>query len=290
MDETTEELRQQRDALQQKANELKEQRNTLHTQSKNLAEERDAINTTIRKVRNDIAEHKKKRDELNERVKHAKLQRDVLNEKCQETKKQIRTIERKRSSTTGTNLAELRRQLNTLETEQMTKPMSPQKERKLIETISEFHAKIKKEEELLNQDPKLKKALEEERDYKQQAEKQHINVEELAFRAQQEHEDMITLINKLDNLVKRVNEVQESIINTKIKADDIHREFITHVDKIHDLERKLASSIDGQFKRKKKSEESSILHKEANEIFERFKRGEKLSTEDLMALQKAGLL
>jgi uncharacterized coiled-coil DUF342 family protein len=32
------------------------------------------------------------------------------------------------------------------------------------------------------------------------------------------------------------------------------------------------------------------MTKEANEIFERFRKGEKLSTEDLMALQKAGLI
>jgi uncharacterized coiled-coil DUF342 family protein len=32
------------------------------------------------------------------------------------------------------------------------------------------------------------------------------------------------------------------------------------------------------------------MHKEASDIFERFKKGEKLSTEDLMTLQKAGLI
>jgi uncharacterized coiled-coil DUF342 family protein len=32
------------------------------------------------------------------------------------------------------------------------------------------------------------------------------------------------------------------------------------------------------------------IKKEANEIFERFKRGEKLSTEDILLLQKAGLI
>ncbi len=41
---------------------------------------------------------------------------------------------------------------------------------------------------------------------------------------------------------------------------------------------------------KRKAAETTIAQKEANEIFEKFKRGEKLSTEDLMALQKAGLI
>ena len=227
MPESIEDLKTTKDQLQEKANSLKEERNNLHQKSKFLAEERDTLNTTIRKLRNDIQDHKKKRDELNERVKHAKDQRDQLNEKCLEIKKQIRSIERQRSSSSGTNLGALRKQLHTLETEQMTKPMSAQKEKKIIEVISDLHLKIKKQEEIINQDPQLKKSLDEEKVYKQKAEKQHDTVEALALRAQQEHENMITKINKLDNLIRKVNEVQDTIVNTKIKADDVHREFIT---------------------------------------------------------------
>ena len=51
--------------------------------------------------------------------------------------------------------------------------MSPRKEKKLIETISGLHAKIKEQEGRINQDPQLKKVLDEEILYKQKAEKQH---------------------------------------------------------------------------------------------------------------------
>ena len=40
----------------------------------------------------------------------------------------------------------------------------------------------------------------------------------------------------------------------------------------------------------KKIADVSAAQKQADDIFEKFKRGEKLSTEDLMILQKAGLL
>ena len=189
----------------------------------------------------------------------------------------------------GANLNELRKQLRGLENEQMTQPMSPQKEKKLIEVISGIHAKIKEQETLLNKDPKLKKALEEEKIIKQKAEKQHDTVEKLATRAQEEHEGMIDLIKQLDNLVKRVNVVQETIVMTKIEADNVHKEFIDCVDKIHDLERQITSTQEKK-RKTKKAEEVTTARREADEIFERFKRGEKLSTEDLMALQKAGLI
>ena len=289
MGESTDELTQKKDEFQKKANELMEKRNQLHLKSKNLADERDSLNSTIRDIRNKISEHKVKRDELNERVKHAKEQRNKLNKSYSEIKKQIDELEKTRYSAAGANLNELKRQLRNLEEEHMTQPMSPQKEKKLIEVISVLHSKIKEQEELLNKDPRLKKAVEEEKIVKQKAEKQHDLVEKLAERAQEEHESMITLIKQLDNLVKKVNEIQETIVLTKIEADTVHREFIEHVDKIHDLEREI-SAIHETKRKKKKAVDVTIAQKEATEIFERFRRGEKLSTEDLMALQKAGLI
>ena len=289
MSETIEDLTKIKDINQKKANELKEKRNKLHLKSKKLADDRDSLNSTIRELRNKIADHKKKRDELNERVKHVKEQRNKLNKGYSEVKKQIETLEKERASTSGANLNNLRKQLRTLENEQMTQPMSPQKEKKLIEVISGIHGKIKEQEDQLNKDPKLKKAIEEEKIIKQKAEKQHDLVEKLATRAQEEHENMIVQIRQLDNLVKKVNEIQESIVMTKIEADTVHKEFIECVDMIHDLERKVTATQEK--KRKiKKAEEVTYAQKEANEIYERFKRGEKLSTEDLMALQKAGLI
>ena len=289
MTDSPDDLTKTKDELQTKANELKEKRNQLHSKSKKLADERDSLNSTIREIRNKISEHKAKRDELNERVKHAKEQRNKLNKSYSEIKKQIDELEKTRYSAAGVNLNELKRQLRNLEDEHMTQPMSPQKEKKLIEVISGLHSKIKEQEGLLSKDPKLKKAVEEEKIIKQKAEKQHDQVEKLAERAQEEHENMITLIKQLDGLVKKVNEIQETIVMTKIEADNVHRDFIEHVDKIHDLERKI-SAVHETKRKKKKAAEDTTAQKEATEIFERFKRGEKLSTEDLMALQKAGLI
>ena len=289
MTESVEEMANNKEKLQEKANELKEKRNQLHSKSKKLADERDSLNTTIREYRNKISEHKKKRDELNERVKHSKEQRNQLNKSHSEIKKQIEQLEKERSSSLGSNLNNLKKQLRTLENEQMTQPMSPRKEKKLIETISGLTKKIREQEDILNKDPRLKKAVEEEKIIKQKAEKQHELVEKLATRAQEEHEGMIEIIKQLDNFIKKVTSIQETIVETKIQADTVHKEFIECVDKIHDLERTIATNQEKK-RKTKKIEEASTAQKEADEIFERFKRGEKLSTADLMTLQKAGLI
>ena len=263
MTESVEDMVKKKDEFQKKANELKEKRNQLHLKSKKLADERDSLNSTIRETRNKISDHKKKRDELNERVKHAKEQRNKLNKSYTDIKRQIEGFQREFLSVSGKNLNELKKQLRTLENEQMTQPMSPQKENKLIEVISEIHTKIKDQEALLNKDPKLKKAYEEEKIIKQKAEKQHDLVEKLATRAQEEHEGMLELIRQLDNFTKKVNVIQETIVMTKIEADTVHKEFIDCVDKIHDLERTISAS-QVEKRKAKKAVEATYAQKRVN--------------------------
>ena len=282
-------MKTQKDDLQVKANDAKKKRDLLHSQSKKLAQERDDLNAKIRQIRNQINEHKTRRDEYNERVKHAKEQRNELLKNHMDMRKTIKDLERTRSTTSGINLNRLKQSLRKMETEQMTQPMSPQKEKKLIESIKELHQKVKDEEEKLNQDPKLKDAIENEKQLKQKAEKQHDVVEKIAKKAQEEHQVMIELLTQLDNLSKRTLDIQEKIVHIKIDADAVHKEFIDHVNKIHDLEKQITTTEKTR-DRKKKIADVSATQKQANDIFERFKRGEKLSTEDLMILQKAGLL
>jgi uncharacterized coiled-coil DUF342 family protein len=288
-DESIETMKKEKDDFQVKANEFKRKRDDLHDKSKRMAKERDEINAKIRQLRNQISEHKKRRDEYNERVKHAKELRNEIIKNHFNLKKKIKDLERERSSASGVNLNVLKQNLRKLENEQMTQPMSSKKEKKLIESIKEIHMKIKDQEEQLNKDPELKKAIEEEKTSKQKAEKQHDIVEKMAKKAQEEHQSMIDSLGQLDNLVKKTTEIQENIVLSKIEADTVHREFIDYVNKIHDLEKRI-TTFEKTKDKKKKMADVSAVQKEANEIYERFKRGEKLSTEDIMILQKAGLL
>ena len=117
----------------------------------------------------------------------------------------------------------------------------------------------------------------------------YSSLHHLAKRAQEEHQAMIELLASVDNYVRRANEIQETIVMTKIEADTVHKQFIDCVNKIHELEREL-SGVEEKRRKRKKEEDISFAQKEASEIFEKFKRGDKLSTEDLMLLQKAGLI
>ncbi len=72
-------------------------------------------------------------------------------------------------------------------------------------------------------------------------------------------------------------------------ADEEHKRHIDFIREVHDYDKILWG-----FKQKTRTGRIPGVERtaraEAEDIYERFKRGEKLSTEDLMTLQKAGLL
>ena len=74
-----------------------------------------------------------------------------------------------------------------------------------------------------------------------------------------------------------------------IPADEEHKKHIEQIKSLHDVS-KSADGIKNKKNAAKKRRADVESKKEAKEIFEKFKAGEKLSTEDLMTLQKSGYL
>jgi len=135
----------------------------------------------------------------------------------------------------------------------------------------------------------VKTAETEARDAKDKAEEFHRKVAELAEKAQAEHDAMLKLYEEADKLRREADDAQEKFIETKLAADEEHREHIEHIRQVHDFD-KLISGIRDKGRRARKERDDTSAKKEAEEIFDKFKNGEKLSTEDIMVLQNSGYL
>jgi uncharacterized coiled-coil DUF342 family protein len=88
-------------------------------------------------------------------------------------------------------------------------------------------------------------------------------------------------------------------VKNKVEADRVHREYIESVGALRDAERVMYAlrstggdrrGSDRESPSQQQASAGSQAQAEADEIFNKFRKGEKLSTEDLMALQKAGRL
>jgi uncharacterized coiled-coil DUF342 family protein len=190
----------------------------------------------------------------------------------------------------GESIVKLKKEARTLEMQHMTVVLTTSKEKALMERLKEIGKLIREKEKNLRADPELKAALEKADDLKEKAEKSHAKVGEMAEKAQSEHDSMIKLYKESDKLRKKADKLQERFVVAKMEADKIHKSYIEVVNDIHAIE---DAAQAGQPRTGGGGSGAAAQRRDeaaAEMVFQKFKSGEKLSTEDLLTLQKAGLL
>ena len=286
--ELTDELMEKREQCNIEAEKHKATRNRLNDQTKYWVEERDMYNAQTRKLIEEANQHRTNRDNQNVEVKKAKAERDHWNKKVNEYAERLAKKKREKMPKSGPSISELKKRLRTLEFQQMTSVLTSDKEKKLIEDMSVLQAQIRKLEEAVEKDAEVLSIIEESKEAREKAEEFHKLVGELAESAQREHDSMMAIYEKSDALRKKADKAQEEFIKTKMQADEEHRLHIEFIRQVHDFD-KIITGI----RQKEGGGEIGEIRDEqvaASDIYERFKKGEKLSTEDLMMLQKSGYI
>lgn len=289
LERTVTDLEKQREELQRKANLARANRDKLNGEARSWAEKRDELNAKVREFVGQANDHRRRRDELNEQVQRHKKLRDEAQLKANEWGAKADLLRKQRMPQGLGQLAMLRKEIKRLEFDHQTKVLTPGKEKALIEEISKLQKRLKEKEDTIKKDPELREAVENADRLRDQAEKMHQKVAEMAEKAQVEHDSMVKLFANSDDVRKNADDLQAKFVEIKVQADAVHKEYIDSVNRIHEIETQINEMLHKDTEQRKAAETSSSLRK-ADEIFEKFKRGEKLSTEDLMTLQKAGLL
>lgn len=284
-----EDLRKKRKRYDIEADRYKKKRDELNSESRRWIEKRDQLNAKVRELIEKARQHRGTRDELNEKVKQTKKDRDEWNKRVGELREEISKIKRKKLSKDGVSIDRLRRELKMLEFKQMTSVLSVDKERELIDILSKIQSEIEEREKTLEQDEEMRQMIKELQVAKEKAEECHRLVEEMAERAQLEHASMMEAYDEGDRLRKEADECQERFIKSKTLADEEHKKHIEFIRMVYDFD-KIISGLNAKERRVRKEEEETLAKKEAEDVYERFKRGEKLSTEDILTLQKSGYL
>jgi uncharacterized coiled-coil DUF342 family protein len=289
MTEIIEELEEKRNNLNIKAEEYKARREKFNSETKKIALQRDSLNDKVKKLIKVASDHRKNRDEINVKVKDAKKLREELNRDYNNLSEEVNKLKKEKLPKGGVPLGKLRAELKKIEFNQMTSVLTSDKERELIEMLSKLQNEIREREKLLEKNTEFQSAMKQLKESKTKAEAQHRLVSNLADQAQQEHENMVKLFEQSDALRRDADNAQEKFIEAKLKADEQHQNHILFIKQVRELD-KIISGLRRKRRKAKQSKSKTQAKKEASDIYERFKAGEKLSTEDLMALQKAGYL
>jgi uncharacterized coiled-coil DUF342 family protein len=294
--ELVEELNEKRERHNAEAEKHRHHRDRLNEQTREWVHKRDDLNAEARTLVDEANSHKAKRNDLNQEVRDIKVQRDIWNKKVNEAAEALAKKKREKEPMKGPPIRVLKKKLKELETKQQTQVLKPAEEKELIDQMRALNAEIKEKEKELEGDDEVKKLLAEATEAREKAEYYHAKVEELAVQSQKEHDTMMELYDKSDAIRKEADKAQENFIKCKVQADEEHQLHIEMIKQVHDYDKMLSgirhrdsgTMVDMDvnapvFERKSDKDE-------AKEIYERFKRGEKLSTSDLMLLQNSGYL
>ena len=280
------ELRKIRKEYHQKAEELRVGRDELNLTSQTHASERNDLNVKAKEYMDEVHMYRDRRNGLNVEVGQIRDERNEVTEKVNTLKDNFLSLKRKRFS--GQNLppiARLRKQIQELEIKQMTTPLTTDKERALVEEISSLQNKIKQHDELIETDTEVLDARDTFREAENKRRELSKSMQKSRQEAQTAHHSMKDSLRLNRSTRRKADAAQRAFVKAKEKADIVHNEYIEYLRGMQEIDRMTASQGKSGSVADQKASAAS-----AEDLFAKFLAGEKLSTEQLMIIQKAGML
>ena len=285
MSDATEELEKRRAESNARADEARARRDQLNSAARATAEERSAILDQLHEKSAEAQDHRRQRDALNASVREEKRLREEWNHKLQELGDRVQELRRARAPRAGAvPVWRLRKELKELEFRHMTTALTGDQEKRLIEEMKRLEAAIREQDAELRQDPEVEKTLQAFQEARDEAEKHHAAVGQMAEDAQRAHEAMVALYEAVDELRRQADEVQTKLLEVKGQADEAHRQHIAAIEEVRDIEKLLYAARGGRAPAGWGEPEAP----REEDFLARLKKGEKVSTEDLLELQKTG--
>ena len=280
-----EELERKRAESNAKADESRAKRDRLNAEARTTAESRSRILDELHDKSAEAQDHRRLRDTFNSQVREEKRLREEWNHKFQELGDKVQELKRNRQPRPGAiPVWRLRKELKELEFRHMTTALTGEQEKRLIEEMKRLEAGIREQEEQLRQDPEVEQTLKEFAEARTEAETHHAAVGKFAEDAQREHEAMVVLYESVDALRRQADEVQAHLLEVKAQADEAHRAHIAAIEEVRDIEKMLYAARGGRAPQTWGEAEPP----KEEDFLARLKKGEKVSTEDLLELQKSG--
>ena len=286
LSDAVEDLERKRAESNVRADEHRARRDKLNAEARTKAEERARILDELHARSSDAQVLRRDRDDMNDQVREAKRLREEWNRKFQELGDKVQELRRSRGPRPGAvPIWRLRKDLKELEFRHMTTAHTPDAEKRLIEEMKRIEAQIRDQDEHLRQDPEFEKAVVEMNAARDEAEKHHAAVGQLAEDAQKAHEEMVKLYESIDDLRRQADDVQAKLIEVKTAADEAHRAHISAIEEVRDIEKLLYAARGG---RVPVGSYAVPEPPKEEDFLARLKKGEKVSTADLLELQKSG--
>jgi phosphoserine phosphatase len=250
-------------------------RDNLNEEAKVCRKERDELNSQIRENLDKALKYRDERDKTNKEVQKYKKLRDEVHKEY----KKMEWDSGRREIVKAQD--EIKRLEKTIE----TRVLDIRKENELVKKVTD----LRKELQVMQENEETR---EEAVELKEKSEEYHNKVVELSDKAQETHEKMLEYFRKIDEIRVQADEAHQKYIQTRDKANQEHEKVKNTLGNI----RKLNKGLD-KVKAKERNRETEIVRKQnkqekekAEDIYRKFREGKKLSTDELLLLQKHNIV
>lgn len=254
---------------------LTKERDDLNENAREFKKTRDELNASIKENLDKALKYRDERDQINKEVRKYKKLRDETN---QELKKMEYASGRR-------DILKIQNEIDKIEKTIETKVLDMRKENELVKKVQDLSktlSEMKEDEKVQTEATALKEV----------SEAHHAKVVEFSDKAQETHEKMLEYFKNIDEVRAKADTAHNKFIETRESASAKHEEVKAvlneirkknkGLDKVKAKERNIESE---------KSKKKNLAEKEvAKDIFEKFKEGKKLSTEELRLLQKHNIV
>lgn len=271
--DTMDGVRKQKDEKEAEIAKVADERENFNKIAKEQRKIRDELNASLKENLNKAIEFRNERNEINKAVEAAKKARNEANNK-------IKSLE---WSSGKRDKIKIENEIKKIDKIIETRVLDIKKENQLVKNANDLRKqlmKIHEDESVQGESQELKKLSEEE----------HEKVITLSEKAQAAHEEMLTYFRKTDDIRTAADDAHKKFIEARKNASAKHEEFKSILSDIHVINKKLGSGRPKKRKSDNKSSSGSNRNREekerAEEIFAKFKQGGKVSTEEILLLQK----
>jgi phosphoserine phosphatase len=266
-------VRKQKDEKEAEISKIAEEREEYNKIAKEQRKIRDELNASLKENLNKAIEYRNKRNEINKSVEDAKKARNEANSKI----KNLEWNSGKRDK------IKIENEIKKIDKIIETRVLDIKKENQLVKNANDLRKQLME----IHEDESVKSEAEE---LRKVSEEEHEKVITLSEQAQEAHEEMLKYFRKTDDIRTAADEAHKQFIEARKNASAKHEEFKATLSDIHVINKKLGSNKPKRKKSDNKGSSGANKNREekerAEEIFEKFKNGGKVSTEEILLLQK----
>ncbi|MBS3104937.1 hypothetical protein J4234_01645 [Candidatus Woesearchaeota archaeon] len=278
--------------LKAEASKLRNALDELDREKESWFKKRDDCSKRIRESIQKIKENKSKRDYLTNEVKELKPKRNSINKGISAKLNEFDSLKKEKTALARSlgikdSPSRIKNQMDKLEFKIETDTVSFEKEKELMKKIKELKKVYNDAIVLDESSKKLRDSSDEIRKMRKEANEIHRSIQEKAKQSQALHDEILKISAEIDKMKEDEEASFNKFSEYKKQFTDVNSNLKEKLRGINYIKGQL-DRVDSDRRERKKRHEESILKSKEELVNEKIRKGQKLTTEDLLVFQKFG--